>query len=500
MAVTLKNNLYKAICSCLVSKHKEFKSARNLVTFSRALQIYPSKSIYCLTANRIIHHFEQSVFDINLIIEIEKTEGGDEEIVSTIETLKENPSVNTASECKRLVLVLADYVKFSKILKVKQTFLKCLDLLDEDDENKIHETVETMYNVSTEIVNAYNSVNVADVSHSFDTSDKEGMKNVMAEANDSRKPDKVIITGIRLLNSILSPGYLSGCLYVYQGLPGNYKSGILLKSHVDTLRYNTHLKNVLGTKTPISMYITMENTMSQTVLRLWSLLFPSADISSYTIEEQCEMIDNEMSKNGMRSVILYYGYREKSPGDIANLIRAYNDEENEVVIVMLDYIKRMKPTRTDSAATASEKTELHAIMNEIKSLICVPFGIPVVTGHQLNRAGAAAVDQLISQGGFNRSDEALGRSNTGSAWEIMEVADWMGLINIENDGETKNLMIKIGKQRDINSQETDTSISAMRHPFISPQSFALRDDVMENCSISTPVFLGRRQTNFMAAV
>ena len=82
----------------------------------------------------------------------------------------------------------------------------------------------------------------------------------------------------------------------------------------------------------------------------------------------------------------------------------------------------------------------------------------------------------------------------------MEVADWMGLINIENDGETKCLMIKIGKQRDINSSETDTSISAIRHPFLAVNSFALRDDIMENCSISIPVYLGRKHTNFMASV
>ena len=63
MAVTLKNNLYKAICSCLVSKHKDFRSAKNIVTFTRALQMYPSKSVYCLAANRIIHHFENSIFD-----------------------------------------------------------------------------------------------------------------------------------------------------------------------------------------------------------------------------------------------------------------------------------------------------------------------------------------------------------------------------------------------------------------------------------------------------
>ena len=73
----------------------------------------------------------------------------------------------------------------------------------------------------------------------------------------------------------------------------------------------------------------------------------------------------------------------------------------------------------------------------------------------------------------------------------MEVADWMGLINIENNGETKCLMIKTAKQREINSAETDTSIVAIRHPFIAVNSFALRDDINENCSISVPVYLGK---------
>lgn len=500
MAVVLNNYLYKSICSCLVSKDNNLKKSKNIITFARALQVYPSKSKYCITSNRIIHHFEQSVFDIKLILELERTESEDEEVINVIEELIDNPVIKTESECKRLVLTLSDYIKYAKILKIKNTWLKAMDLIDDSDPTNIHEQVEAIYKISSDVVNSYNSVNVSEGSHTFDTTDKDGMKTVLAEANDTRRPDKVILTGIRMLNSILSPGYLSGCLYVFEGLPGNYKSGILLKTHVDTLRYNVHLKNIMGDKTPISMYITMENTMSQTVIRLWSLLFPNTDMASFTIEEQAEMIDNELSKNGLRSVILYYGYREKSPGDIANIIRAYNDDSNEVVIVELDYIKRMKPTRTDSAATASEKTELHTIMNEIKSMICVPFGIPVVTGHQLNRAGAAAVDQIIQQGGFNRTDEALSRSNTGNAWEVVEVADFMAMINIENDGENKNLMIKVGKQRDIRSNDQNALINVMRHPFLSVQSFALRDDIMENCSISTPGYIGKRQSNYMAAI
>ena len=82
----------------------------------------------------------------------------------------------------------------------------------------------------------------------------------------------------------------------------------------------------------------------------------------------------------------------------------------------------------------------------------------------------------------------------------MEVADFLALINVENNGETKMLMIKAAKQRDIDSQATDANITAIRHPFISPQSFALKDDIMENVSLSIPVHLGRQVTNYMANI
>ena len=406
---TLKNNIYKNIASILCSEKNDFKTAQNVVLFSRIISTYPSKSVYCLVANRIINFIEKNIINISLIIEIMKDEGEDEEIITNVEFLRDNPTIKTQAEVTRLCTVLADYIKFSKILKLKNSFISTLDMIDDDDAN-IKADVDTLYKLSTEIVNAYNVTNIANVSHTFDTNDTEAMKNVVAETKDVRSADKVILTGIRGLNTLLSPGYLSGCLYVYAGLPGNYKSGILLKSHVDTLRFNEHLKNTTNGKTPISMYISMENTMSQTVRRLWSLLFPTADMSMFSVDEITEMINNTLTEKGMRSVILYYGYREKSTADLANIIRSYNDENNEVVAVHLDYIKRIRPGRTDAAATANEKAELNAIMNELK-LICSQFNIPIVTGHQLNREAARMVDDVVKQGGFNKTDQALGRAN-----------------------------------------------------------------------------------------
>ena len=363
---TLKAAMYKNIASILSSDNQEFRSAQNIVIFSRIISIYPSKSVYCLAAHRIISFIEKNVNRISLILDIMRDEGEDEEIINTIEQLHREPTIKTKTEVNQLIRILADYIRWEKILKLKESWLSSIDMIDDEDA-PIKETVDTMYKMATEIQSAYNIANVSEVSHT-----------------------------------------------VYQGLPGNYKSGILLKGHVDTLKYNEHLKKATGGKIPISMYISMENTMSQTVRRLWSLLYPSADMNSFSVDEITEMIESALTENGMRSVILYYGYREKSTADIANIIRSYNTDETEVVALFFDYIKRVRPARTDAAATASEKSELNAIMNEFK-LICSQFNIPIITGHQLNREAARMVDEVVRQGGYNKTDSALSRSQTGSA-------------------------------------------------------------------------------------
>ena len=497
---TLKPRIWKNIASILASNQTDWKSPKNLILFNRAISTYPSKTTFYSVCERLMHFNEQNIRSVSLIIETMRDEGEDPEIISTIEMLNQNPTITTLAEVTKLCEVISDYIKYAKILKVKDSFLTTLDMIDEaeSDDTKIKETCYQLYQISNEIVNAYNTASYQYVTHSFDTADIEQMKNVIVDAQDSRSSDKTIITSIRGLNNLLSPGYLSGCLYIYSALPGNYKSGILLQSHIDCCKYNEHLKHVTNGKRPVSIYISMENTMSQTVRRLWALLFPTADISMFTATEAAEMIQNELEGHGCRSVVLYYGYREKSTADLYDIIRAFNDDKNTVVALFLDYIKRIRPARTDISATSSEKSELHAIMNELKTL-AGQFDIPVVSGHQLNRMAAQAVDALTQSGGYAKTSEVLGRSQISVAWEIMEVADWLCVMNIENDGENKMLMVKAVKQRDLDSK-SDIKVTGIRHPFLTAESFALRPDILENCSISIPLYTGKQQLNYMAAV
>lgn len=411
---TLKPNIYKNIASILCSSNETFVNTQTEILFSRILNEYPSKSIFCDVSKRILHYHEQNIKSITVIIEAMRNQGEDEEIISNIEMLNKNPIIKTLTEVKEICRILADYIRYAKILKQKDSFLSTLDIIDDDDDVNTKKHVDDLYKMATNITNAYHSINIGETSNTFDSDDTVGMRHVVAEAQDYRKPSKSIVTGIRGLNTLLSPAYLSGCLYVYQSCPGGFKSGILLTSHVHCCKYNQHIIESLNGKKPISIYISMENTMAQTVNRLWSILFPTCDISTYSVNDACDMINKELTSTGFRSIILYYGYREKSTYDIGQIIQSYNDDNNEVVALFLDYIKRLRPARTDIAATSSEKAELHAIMNELK-LLCATLNIPIVTAHQLNRQAAANIDAIVQKGGYDKTDEAVGRSNTGSA-------------------------------------------------------------------------------------
>jgi hypothetical protein len=55
----------------------------------------------------------------------------------------------------------------------------------------------------------------------------------------------------------------------------------------------------------------------------------------------------------------------------------------------------------------------------------------------------------MRKGAIGHTADGMNRSNTGSAWEVLEVADWGCDQNIEFDGENKYLVMKAVKQRDL---------------------------------------------------
>ena len=80
----------------------------------------------------------------------------------------------------------------------------------------------------------------------------------------------------------------------------------------------------------------------------------------------------KLSDNNIDIIIKEYKNRELDTNDLYTIIQDLNDEGIEVITLIVDYLKRVRPAEK----AASEKEELKNITNELKELAKF-FDIPV---------------------------------------------------------------------------------------------------------------------------
>ena len=209
------------------------------------------------------------------------------------------------------------------------------------------------------------------------TLDGEKFEEIIADSLQKLQDrSKIFTTGIQCLNALLAPGYMSKRLYLYLAFPGKGKSTILLKSALDFKKYNT-VKTKDPDKRPAVLFLTLENSVEETVERIFNMTVDGDDIRNFRPNQVIKRLRKEgklelNDKNPMDIIIKEYKNREIDTNDIYSIINDLSDEGIEVVGLIVDYIKRIKPAEKAS----DEKTELKNISNELKE-IAKFFDIPV---------------------------------------------------------------------------------------------------------------------------
>jgi hypothetical protein len=302
---------------------------------------------------------------------------------------------------------------------------------------------------------------------------------------------------------------MNGRLYVYAGAPGSFKSGILLKSALDIRKYNPNYQTKTPGMRPCVVYITQENSFTETIERVWNMTFDES-ITNYSSNEAIDMICKELGvtkilkedvdvtvedENGNKEktlaqlldkpstdngcnieiVIKYFSYREISTDDLYTIISDLRDENMECVALVHDYLKRIRPA---VPTPDNEKLELNHIMNEEKA-IAVAEDIPVITAHQLNRAAVSIMDNAARQGKGDLS-KLIGREHIGSAWEVVETADFVGITNITYKPGTDQRYLELDavKRRRIDTNEYEMArFTHLAHPFSEKNGLRLLDDL-----------------------
>lgn len=281
----------------------------------------------------------------------------------------------------------------------------------------------------------------------------------------------IIISGIQMLNDMLAPGYIGGKMYTYAALPANFKSGLLLKTAVDCIKYNA--KTYRGKKEELKkavVYFTMENTTEESFERAFHMTVNKDDLRDH----DSKYIDASMRKAGiignedMELIMVYKPNRSISTSDIRNFIEELEEEGIEVVMLCFDYIKRIKPAERAS----NEKEELKNVTNELRT-IAVDFDIPVVTAAQLNRQAATVINNTVRSGKADALKE-IDSSMIGSAWEVVENTDVLILITMQKRKKDGKLFLSFLMCK---NRYKESEVKFFNQPF-DEKTFNLEDDVL----------------------
>jgi hypothetical protein len=323
-------------------------------------------------------------------------------------------------------------------------------------------------------------------------------ENVIEDAVKQLKDrNRIFITGVRYLNVLLSPGFMSKRLYTFLAFPGKGKSMILLKSALDIRKYNKNVKTKDPDKRPAVLMLTLENDIPETVERIYNMTVDSDDIRNYTPNQVIKKMKRDghlklTKDNNIDIIIKEYKNRSIDTNDIYGIINDLADQGVEVIALIVDYMKRIRPAEK----APDEKGELKNISNELKEL-AKHFDIPVITAQQLNRSGAAVIDAALQA---NKEDvtRLVGSANIGTSWEIQENSDMCIIINPEVKADTGDLYMTFKRikrrYRSIEETEELRRLEYFNQPFEKGSEIRLVDDIY----MDKPAALTSLATQFKA--
>lgn len=411
------------------------------------------------------------ILNKELLVSYAKNVNDDEETQDIISNLDRYTRLNY-DEINYISKCVEDRLKYINVYMYKDKIFDTVEKLDRGDYETLEEINEELVDICKQVVSNHRMLRVMEENDSFSLDQDTFEDNVSRIMKRLKTETYILRTGLQYQNDILGGGYYGGRLYTYMALPANFKSGILLKAARDIKKYNAGLKTKSG-KQPTVLMITCENDIDETLERLFLMTSSNVDLTAYSTAEAIRLLKEvgEMTitnENNINIVIRYFNNFAISTADLITMIDDLADEGKEVIALIVDYLKRIRPEDWSN----EEITQLKNVTNELKN-IAQNYKIPVITAMQLNREAARAIDQAALSGKSDLIRQA-GRANVGSSWTIVENSDFACIINLEEQKSSGQLFLSFSRVKIRYSRNKRTTFS---HPFNLENAMMLLDDV-----------------------
>lgn len=249
-------------------------------------------------------------------------------------------------------------------------------------------------------------------------------------------PRRKLITGMQGMNELLGGGFENGRCYVYFGLPGEGKSTVILNIMYQIKKYNKDYRTKDPTKRPCVVLLTMENTVTESIERLFGMATNKYSMTDFSVDSVIKMMkeEGELYLNDESPIDIIIKFVPSNSVDTSYLYTLTEDLEDqglEVIAMFQDYIGRIRSVDH----LQDIRLEYGAIIDEFKTYAEIK-DVPVISVAQLNRDASKHIDEAKKT---SKSDlvRLIGRSNISESMLILNNIDAGFLIAPEfsQDGE-----------------------------------------------------------------
>lgn len=360
----------------------------------------------------------------------------------------------------------------------KDAMLKMIEDLNSNEFGKEPEDCDNAINFFQNLLNDLTKAQRRSRSDNrFNLSDEDSFNMIMQEAAERALSDSHFLqTGWQGLNKMLGGGFEDARVYNFIGATGGFKSGLLLNIMKQIKLYNKTRPHKDPTKRPTILFISQENNIWETFLRIYGIFGGVGKIKDHNIKEIFQIL----KKGGFCVVeddldidieFRYYGNMDIGVPDIRGMVQELDASGREVIVVIQDYIERLRPP---VIANSEKRNQLADVSNQLHDL-AIELDIPIITASQFNRSGVQALEEAKEK---NLADisKKVGSGNISESYAMLKNFDVNISIVVEYDKEEERyyLSFRVLKFR---GDDTDT-IPYFLQPFVGTKSkIQLMDDI-----------------------
>ena len=336
---------------------------------------------------------------------------------------------------------IASAIKYSFIYERQDQMIELWQRFKSADYKNISEISSEIEAATAELNTLFRKAKVEKTNDRIFSLNPDVMESVLTDSyQEVTSKYRKLLTGMQGFNQLIGGGFENTRCYLLLGLTGVGKSMTLVNLLYQMKKYNKGYKTKDPTKRPCIVYLTLENTVTETIQRLFQICTGEEFSAQNSPQEAMNKMMSEgelylTDESPIDIIIKFKPNKSEDTSYLYTLVEDLEDEGYEVIALLQDHAKRMRATDK----TQDIRLELGEVINEFKTFAMLK-DIPVITNSHLNREGARVIE---ANSGKSKADltRMLGKSNIGESLLMLDNVDYACIINYEYDSQGQKYMV-----------------------------------------------------------